>query len=227
MTGGFMSMINRIRRGVAALRELRGTPLPASEPELMAFSAAIPLGRGGAPLWQLDLQVTTEPHADGEKLRIRARIQTNLASTLRPALSGPQPPVSDNRALTFAERTGSAVQRTAARVLALPAIRAFAEPLLRNDFNTWIEVQASTASLDGGAGDLLPQSDKLAALGIQPRRAGDQPIAETWSGEAADGFAQVSLLQLDKRHLPPRLAKRVGDKPFALAAAIVNTAQQK
>ncbi|HSW15019.1 MAG TPA: hypothetical protein VLI06_19385 [Solimonas sp.] len=221
-----MSIINRIRRGVAAMRELRGQPLPEGEPELMAFSAAIPLGPGGAPLWQFDLQVTTEPHADGEKLRIRARIQTNLASTLRPALGAPQQ-FSDSRALTLAERTGSMVQRTAARVLALPAVRAFAEPLLRNDFNTWIEVQASTASLDAGSADLLPQSDKLAALGIQPRRAGDQPIAETWSGQAADGFAQVSLLQLDKRHLPPRLAKRVGDKPFQLAAAIVNTAQQK
>lgn len=221
-----MSMINRIRRGVAALRELRGTPLPAGEPELMAFSAAIPIGPGGAPLWQIDLQITTEPHADGERLRLRARIQTNLASALRPAL-GAAAPLSDGRALTLAERTGSLVQRTATRVLNLPAIRAFAEPLLSNDFNTWIEVQASTASLDGGAGELLPQSDKLAALGIQPKRAGDQPIAETWSGQAADGFAQVSLLQIDKRHLPPRLAKRLGDKPFQLAAAIINTAQQK
>lgn len=223
-----MGIISQIRRGVAAVRQLRGTPLPEGEPELAAFSAAIPVGPDGAPLWQIDVQVTTEPHADGEKLRVRARIQTNFASALRPALGAPsQAAHSDSRALTFAERTGSLVQRTANRVLALPAIRAFAEPLLSNDFNTWIEIQASTASLDGGAGELLPQSDKLAALGIQPKRAGDQPVAETWSGQAADGFAQVSLLQIDKRHLPPGLAQRLGDKPFQLAAAIVNTAQQK
>ena len=221
-----MGIISQIRRGVAAVRQLRGTPLPEGEPELAAFSAAIPVGPNGAPLWQIDVQVTTEPHADGERLRLRARIQTNLASALKPALGAPEA-VSDSRALTLAERTGSLVQRTANRVLNLPAVRAFAEPLLSNDFNTFIEVQASTASLDAGAGELIPQSDKLAALGIQPRRAGDQPVAETWSGQAADGFAQVSLLQIDKRHLPPGLAQRLGDKPFQLAAAIVNTAQQK
>ncbi|MDM4768567.1 hypothetical protein [Solimonas sp. SE-A11] len=221
-----MGIISQIRRGVAAVRQLRGTPLPEGEPELAAFSAAIPVGPDGAPLWQIDVQVTTEPHADGERLRLRARIQTNLASALKPALGAPVA-LSDSRALTLAERTGSLVQRTANRVLNLPAVRAFAEPLLSNDFNTFIEVQASTASLDAGAGELIPQSDKLAALGIQPRRAGDQPMAETWSGQAADGFAQVSLLQIDKRHLPPGLAQRLGDKPFQLAAAIVNTAQQK
>ncbi len=221
-----MGIISQIRRGVAAVRQLRGTPLPEGEPELAAFSAAIPVGPNGAPLWQIDVQVTTEPHADGERLRLRARIQTNLASALKPALGAPAS-LSDSRALTLAERTGSLVQRTANRVLNLPAVRAFAEPLLSNDFNTFIEVQASTASLDAGAGELIPQSDKLAALGIQPRRAGDQPMAETWSGQAADGFAQVSLLQIDKRHLPPGLAQRLGDKPFQLAAAIVNTAQQK
>lgn len=221
-----MGIISQIRRGVAAVRQLRGTPLPEGEPELAAFSAAIPVGPHGAPLWQIDVQVTTEPHADGERLRLRARIQTNLASALKPALGAPAS-LSDSRALTLAERTGSLVQRTANRVLNLPAVRAFAEPLLSNDFNTFIEVQASTASLDAGAGELIPQSDKLAALGIQPRRAGDQPMAETWSGQAADGFAQVSLLQIDKRHLPPGLAQHLGDKPFQLAAAIVNTAQQK
>lgn len=222
-----MGMITQIRRGVAAFRQLRGDPLAEGEPELAAFSAAIPVGPSGAPLWQIDVQVTTEPHADGERLRLRARIQTNLASALRPALGAPAAPHSDSRALTFAERTGSLVQRTASRVLNLPAVRAFAEPLLSNDFNTWIEIQASTASLDAGASELIPQGERLAALGIQPRRAGDQPVAETWSGQAADGFAQVSLLQIDKRHLPPKLAARMGDKPFQLAAAIVNTAQQK
>lgn len=223
-----MGIINRIRQGLDAIRALRGMPAGdgPDEPELLSFSAAVPVGTASAPLWQLDVQLSSEPHADGEKLRLRARVQTNLASALRPAL-GQQAPSSDSRALTFAERTGSVVQRTATRVLGLPAVRAFAEPLLRNDFNTWIEIQASTASLDAGASDLIPQSDKLAALGINPRRGGDQPIAETWSGQAADGFAQVSLLQIDKRHLPPELAKRLGDRPFSLAAAVVNTAQEK
>lgn len=220
-----MGMIKRLRRGIAALRVLR-QPEHETGPESLSFSAAIPLGAGGAPLWQLDLQMVSEPHADGERLRLRARLQTNFASALKPSLDAP-PALSDPRALSLAERTGALVQRAATRVLALPGVRALAEPVLQHDFNTWIEVQTSTASLDTGANQLLPQSDKLAALGIQPKRAGDHPIAETWSGQAADGMAQVSLLQLDKRHLPLSLRRRLGDKPFALAAAIVNTVQQK
>jgi hypothetical protein len=220
-----MGMINRLRRGIAAMRLLR-QPDAGSAPETLSFSAAIPLGAGGAPLWQIDVQMISEPHADGEKLRLRARVQTNFASALRPSLDA-RVALADQREQSLAERAGSLVQRSAARMLALPGVRTLAEPLLENDFNTWIEIQTSTASLDAGSSELIPQSERLAALGIQPKRAGEHPVAETWSGQSADGIAQVSLLQLDKRHLPPRLARRLGDKPFQLAAAIVNTIQQK
>jgi hypothetical protein len=106
-------------------------------------------------------------------------------------------------------------------------LRRLAEPLLELDFNTWVEIRASTASLDAGSHGLLPQGERLQALGIQPHRAGDMPLAESWVTEAADSFAQVSVLQIDKRHLPARLARLLGDRPFGLAATIVNTAQEK
>src|SRR3546814_20144255 len=88
-----------------------------------------------------------------------------------------------------------------------------AEPLLQLDLNTWIEIQASTASLDRGSHGLLPQADRLNALGIHPKRAGDEPLAESWAGEAPDGYAQVSVLQIDKRHLPARLLLMLGERP--------------
>ena len=119
------------------------------------------------------------------------------------------------------------MQAVAQRALRVPLVRRIAEPLLQIDFNTWIEIQASTASLDAGSHGLLPQAERLQALGIRPKRAGDQPLAESWAGEAPDGFAQVSVLQIDKRHLPAQLVKLLGDQSFGLAATIVNTAQQK
>lgn len=223
-----MSILKRLRERLGASPADPRDPADQST-DRVGLSAEIP-GTDGAPLWKIDVQVLTEPHGDGEKMRIRAHVQTNLASALRPAIAKQKDDGraigSGSRALTRAERVGALVQRTAARALRTPVIRAIAEPLLRHDFNTWIEVQASTASLDRGARDLVPAQEQLARLGIQPK-GGDGPIAESWAGEAPGGFAQVSLLQIDKKHLPPRLARSLGSKPFSMAAAIVNVVEEK
>lgn len=225
-------MLRRIRRRIG---RLVGTPpAPSADGERqLAFGAELPVGQD-LPLCRVQLQMISEPHADGERLRLRAHVQTNLASALRPALRHSAPDAarpalgSDGRStLTLAQRAGGVVQRTALRALEIPALRTLAEPLLQFDLNSWIEIQASTASLADGSHQLLPQQDKLAALGIRPKRATDQPVAESWAGEAPDGFAQVSVLQIDKRHLPERLRRQIGERPFSLAPAIVNTAQQK
>ena len=63
-------------------------------------------------------------------------------------------------------------------------------------------------------------------MGIQPSR-GNGPQAENWATQTPNGYAQLSLLQIDKSHLPPELAKRFGKQPFQLAAAIVNTVERK
>ena len=223
-----MSILKRLRERLGASHpESRDPSDPGTD--RVGLSAEIP-GNDGAPLWKIDVQVLTEPHGDGEKMRIRAHVQTNFGSALRPAIGKEQDDAraigSGSRALTRAERVGALVQRTAARALRTPILRVIAEPLLRHDFNTWIEVQASSASLDRGAQDLVPAQEQLARLGIKPK-GGDGPIAESWAGEAPGGFAQVSLLQVDKKHLPPRLAKRLGGKPFSMAAAIVNVVEEK
>lgn len=232
-------MLRRIRKNlrqrVAQWAGDHAAPAANAEDQL-GFAAELPVGQA-QPLVRVQLQLVTEPQADGERLRLRAHIQTNLASALRPALSAstePDRPALESAtgtALSLSQRgavaVGHALQRVAQRALSVPAIRALSEPLLQLDLNTFVEIQASTASLADGSHQLLPQADKLRALGIVPKRSTDAPVAETWAGEAADGFAQVSVLQIDKRHLPPRLAEMLGDKPFSLAAAIVNTAQQK
>ncbi|HEY0975129.1 MAG TPA: hypothetical protein VGE57_11600 [Solimonas sp.] len=231
-----MGILKRLKQRIDRLGEATDNALAFID-EHKAFEAAIPVGKGGEPLWRIRVQMLTEPQADGERVRLRAHIQTNFASALRPALraesgaaSDPMPALTDataGRGKRLAARAGQLAQRTAQRALAVPVVGLLMEPLLRLDLNTWVEVQTSTASLDAGSHDLLPQADKLAALGIQPRRAGEQPVAESWAGEAPDGFAQVSVLQFDKRHLPIRLQQALGNAPFSLAAAIVNTAQQK
>ncbi|MEQ1438106.1 hypothetical protein AAG565_01975 [Fontimonas sp. SYSU GA230001] len=226
-------MLKRIRRRISGTATRRAQATDAPVEERMAFSAELPVGQD-QPLWRVQVQLVNEPQADGERLRLRAHIQTNFASALRPALQAARPggerpalSTSGNTALSLVQRAGGLVQRAAARALEVPALRALAEPLLQLDLNTWVEIQASTASLADGSHQLLPQADRLAALGIVPRRAAEQPVAESWAGESPQGFAQVSVLQLDKRHLPEGLVRLLGERPFSLAAAIVNTAQQK
>lgn len=202
-----------------------------------AFVAEIPVGRPAQPLWKLEFVVDNEPQADGDRLRVRAHVQTNLASALRPALQSPPSSRGDAHALGhdgsigstrgLAERAGHAATTLARRALNVPLLRRVAEPLLQLDFNTWIDIQASTASLNAGSRALLPQAERLASLGIHPRAAGETPMAETWAGEAPDGFAQVSVLQLDRRHLPATALRWLGERPFGLAATIVNAVQQK
>lgn len=229
-----MGILKRLKSRISHLNHALA-PADGAAAEAIAFEAAVPLGGASEPLWRLRVQLVTEPHADGDRLRLRAHIQTNLASSLRVALRAVDHPTAHealtdataSRSQKLAARAGQLVQRTAQRALGLPVVGMVVEPLLRLDFNTWIELQASTASLDAGAHELLPQADRLAALGIQPRRAGDQPVAESWAGEAPDGYAQVSVLQLDKRHLPQRTRDLLGATPFSMAAAVVNTAQQK
>lgn len=229
-----MGILKRLGSRISQLNQSLA-PSDSGSAEAIAFEASVPLGAASEPLWRLRVQMVTEPHADGDRLRLRAHIQTNLASSLRVALQAPDGAASptalgdgrSRRGQRLALRAGQLVQRTAQRALTVPLVGLVVEPLLRLDLNTWIEVQASTASLDAGAHELLPQADRLAALGIQPRRVTDQPVAESWAGEAPDGFAQVSVLQMDKRHLPQRVREALGSTPFSLAAAVVNTAQQK
>ncbi|MDB5972695.1 MAG: hypothetical protein JWQ90_5145 [Hydrocarboniphaga sp.] len=201
----------------------------ATLPERFAFSAAIPAGSFGS-LCRVDLQLLREPQQDGERMHLRAHFQTNFASVLRPALLQAAGAMADepsaSRAIEPAGRAARIAHAGLQKVLATRLVQRVAAPLLTHDFNTWMEIQASTEPLDDGAHSLVPQQERLAAMGIQPAR-GIGPQAENWSSQTPNGYAQLSLLQVDKSHLPPELAKHFGKQPFQLAAAIVNTVERK
>jgi hypothetical protein len=187
---------------------------------LRRFSAEIP-GTGGEPLLRIELQLLESPQADGEKLRLRARIQTRLGE-LRPMLER-RPGQTTGRALSPVRQAG----RLAQRALTVPLLRRLAEPLFEYELTTHLDLTASTAALDGGSGELMPDREKLAALGIHPVVAGEQPMAESWGGRAPEGsLARFTLLRMEKQHLPPALVAWLGSKPFALAAAVLTTARK-
>ena len=227
-----MGILNRIRKGLEAIGA-RASDDDRQDREELSFAAEIPVAGVDAPLWRVNVHLVTEPHGDGERVRLRAHLQTNFAA-LRPALTAPsnknEPKAigygSSGKGLSLNQRTTALAQRA----LANPVVNFLAQPLLKHDFNTWIDLQASTASLDAGAHALVPQSDKLTAMGIRPARSKDGgPVAESWSGQAPNGagFAQVSIIQMDKKNLPAQLVKMLGNKPFQMAGAIINTIEEK
>lgn len=219
---------------LSRLRSAGGSGEVAGEAdgERYTLSAEIPGLQPGKPLWRINLELHSEPQGDGERLRLRAHWQANFASALAPALAADAPPPvaeSGGGARLPAQRVGQWLRQR----LNNPLLRAMAEPLLRHDFNSWIELRASTADLAGGAGSLLPETDRLKALGIEPKLSdpkSDAPLAQSWAGSAMGprpGFAQVSLVQVDKRHLPPALAALLGARPFQMAAALINVVEEQ
>lgn len=225
----------KTRRG----RRATDHPALAEEPQRLRFAAEIPGGKHG-PLWKIKIEALTEPApGGGERLRLRAHVQTNLASVARPALAAlgeralarlPAPATQAGTALApIAQQAGRwlgewAQQR--AQQLA-PRLMRWTAPLLQNDFNTWIELHASTAPLVAGAQALLPNAEQLSQLGISPNTGPNAPAIQNWQGRIGDEIAQVSLLRLDDRQLPENLRTQLGGTPFQIAAAVVNVVARK
>lgn len=200
-----MGILSRAReRGEAFVaRRLQG--------EAVALEASIP-GSGGA-LCEFRFEAAAEPESDGERLRLRAHFKLSLRRPLAPRgrLAG--------RAALPA-RIGRWIERR----LESKLTQVLAAPVLDRDINTWVEVRASSASLDDGSRALVPE--KLAALGIEPDAR--KPL-QTWAGGLAGarpGYAMLTLLQLDKERLPPALQEALGDKPFQLTATLVNVVEE-
>jgi hypothetical protein len=237
-------------------RSSRNTLNPPVEPQKLRFSAQLPGGKAG-PLWKLSVEALGTPDAGGERLRLRAHIETNLASVLRPALKTlrqrlaaaaepvPQPALAAPiehapTGLPALQAMGGALRplsaqarnwlqrRVAARAPAwVQRAENLAEPLLRHDFSTWLELEMSNAPLVAGAQALLPHADRLASLGIEPQTGPHAPPIQNWQGRIGDETAQVSLLRLDARHLPDAVQQQLGGKPLQVAAALVNLARRR
>ena len=217
----------------------------------LRFSAAIP-GLGGDSLLKIAVEAHSEPDAFGsERLRLRAHIQANLASAVRPALaalaqrastrmqalaapapgtglSASAPLQSLTLASAFAPLRTQATNWLAAKVNELlPGVEKNLTPLLQNDLQTWVELHASTAPLHDGAKSLLPNAQGLERLGIRPVEGPEGTPLQAWSGAVGNEAAQVLLLRLDEKSLPENLKSGLAGKPFQLAAAVVSVATRK
>lgn len=229
-----LAIISRLRRRLGArfalgLDAVAGRARELAGSESFSLSAELPGLTAETPLLRLKLEMLSEELGEGGRFRLRAHLQANMASALTP-LPAPQSAREAISGPNTASQPAAGVGRLLRMGLKVPAIRRAATPLIRHDINTWIDVRASTADLVDGARALLPESEQLQALGIDTRMAGDGPMAQTWAGATGGltpGFAQVSLMQVDKRHLPKALSALLGHQPFQFVAAVVNVAEEK
>lgn len=177
----------------------------------MQLSAEIP-GRSG-PLWQMKVEVDSTDQADGQMLRLRAHWKLALR---REALPAPKSSVPAD----LGTRLGQWIEeRTQSN-----ALRPLMEPFLDRELSSWMELRASDAALEEKSESLLPE--RLPDLGVRPRK--DQPV-QSWAGELRGpraGYGVLSLLRVDKDQLPPWVQKRLGDKPFQLAATVATAVEE-
>jgi hypothetical protein len=210
-----MGMLSRLReRGEAFVaRRLQG--------EAVAFSAAIPGSAG--PLCELTFEAAAEPEADGE--RVRARMHLRLSLRRPPALSrgrgfSPDP----SRLKPLPQALPARVGRWIERRLASRLVQTLATPLLDRNLHSWVEVRSSSASLDEGSRELVPE--RLDRLGIKPEPG--KPI-QTWAGGLGGtraGFATLTLMQIDKDRLPPALQQALGPKPLHITATMASVIEE-
>jgi hypothetical protein len=201
---------------------------PVDAEERIAFRAQLPGADSEHPLWQFSVEVVEKAEGDGERLRLRAHIRTTLGEA-HASLSARQGQLAGEGGGTMLA-LARGLSRMVSRGLELPLVRQLAAPLLQHDLNTWLEVQISTAALDGGSRALLPAPEQLARLGIVPRSDDSAPMLESWAGSTGgtrSGAAHVSLLRLAKEQLPAPLAALLGARPFQFAAAVVNVVEER
>jgi len=236
-----MSMLRRLASRWATSVPTDAAASGTDAPERYRISGEVP-GLAGRPAARISVDVIREPHQDGERVRVSAHLQANLASVIRPvlqqasstqaapaaALAAPSPEGAS--AIGRLADTGALVSRTAGRMLqqtlSRPWVQRVAEPLLRYDVNSWVHVQASTASLDAGSTALLPDAEALAPLGIRPGQAPLTRNLEVWSHGDARSNADLSILRLDKRDLPKELQASLGEQPFQMVATVATTREQ-
>ena len=193
-------------------------PAQGAGTEHTRLRATLPGLFGREPLLRIDVDVETRRDTDGETVRIMAQVDGHLSAPPAPALSAPP---SGPRSLRLAAQ--ARVERAVERVARHPTVRRQLERAAGH-LRSQLVIEASTRPLAKGATALIPAG--LSRIGFGATRADDSqyPVVEAWQGPVSrrGGASHVGVVQIAKRHLPPGLAKSLGDRPFNLTAVIAH-----
>lgn len=205
-----MAILDRFRGNSAAPRTHRG--------ESSRLTGSVP-GPDGRSFMRVCLEMEQLPGADGEETRMRMHVSADFSALT--ALPAPSAPSAPSPGGTASGALAPARRWVAQRLASAPIQRVLA-PLAGKTFNTWIHLRSSTAPLDGGSRALVP--DGIERLGL--RLPDDGVPLHAWSQDAGDSHAQMTVINLDAKQLPPLLRRLLGSR-FQLGGTIVNVVEPK
>lgn len=197
-----MSILDRWRKRSLPAQPLRG--------ESVRLSGTVP-GPDGRHFMRVTLEMDQTPGADGEDTELRMHVSADFSALT--AL--PAPRSSDTRALAL-------VGHWLARRVASARVQRLLAPLADKTFNSWVQMRASTAPLDGDSRELLPAGVRRLGFHVPD----DGVPLHAWSHQTAVGAAQLTTLNIDARQLPPMLRRLLGQR-FKLGGTIVNVVEPK
>jgi len=187
-------------------------PVDTIEPSQWNWAFELP-GVAGTPLCRLQLALERTPVGAGTQLELRAHVHSRMASAAQPP-----PPDFDRDPV----RDIGLAAPVLAALIRSPRLRRLAAPLIHSDFDSWLNIRASTADLAAGAEALMPDAEPLRRLGINPAAHPELPT-QTWIGRiggSAPGHVQLSLLRLGAENLPTAVRELLHGRPFQLVGLL-------
>lgn len=193
-------MLKLARRRVRHLvRPFSSHDQSTASPRSTSLRFKLPNPYGGQPWLTATLAVSSVPRGYGESLRVRAHLDGCLSmphrAMDREALAHD---AHSNRSLVGQGRRAAASLVRAA-IERLPADRV--AQLGARRWRSWLDVQISTAPLDGGSDALMPRQLREIYAGGLPRLGPNQPRVGVWSGPAGGpngGIARLAMVQIDE-----------------------------
>jgi len=185
-----------------------------------SLSLRLPNPYGGRPWLTATLAVSSVPRGYGELMRLRAHLDGCLSM---PAQALDRAALAHDQ---MGRRSLLGLGRSAAASLVRGAVeRLPAEHIARlgaRRWRSWLDIQFSTAPLDGGADALMPKALRDMYGDGLPRLGPNQPRVGVWAGPAGGpngGVARLAMIQIDEEDV--RAGERVADaERFNLSMSI-------
>lgn len=193
-------MFKVARRRVGRLvRPFVGSDHSMASPRNTHLQLKLPNPYGGQPWLSATLAVSSVPRGYGRLLHLRAHLDGRLSMPQRAFdRASLAHDVPDNRDwIGQGRRAAASVVRGV--IERLPAERV--ARLGARRWRSWLDVQVSTAPLDGGADALMPRALREIYAGGLPRLGPNQPRVGVWSGPAGGpngGIARLAMIQIDE-----------------------------
>ncbi|MDA3919613.1 MAG: hypothetical protein PF501_02850 [Salinisphaera sp.] len=204
-------MFDTVKRRVGLLaRPLRRDDRSQASPRSTRICLQLPNPYGGRPWLSATLAVSSVPRGYGQLLRLSAHVDGCMTLPENAA---------DRAALAHDQRDRPSLVGQGSRV-AVMAMRQLIERLPsermsrlgRRRWRSWLDLQVSTAPLDGGAQALMPRALRALYADGLSRLAPGQPRVGVWSGPAGGpggGIARLAMIQIDEDDI--RRGQRGGD----------------